>query len=155
MVLWHKRSICSGKCSVIQRSIIYNGPPTKGQIYFQGEIGLYIAAYIVGLKNDIIANKEIVLYLTTAINKAIHNREKKKYSRGNKATWENKVENDEIILPVKTDCNGIAVIDMECKYHPDGSIPDFEYMERYTKALEKQAISEVIKLKNNLYVEEN
>lgn len=44
---------------------------------------------------------------------------------------------------------------MECKYHPDGSIPDFEYMERYTKALEKQAISEVIKLKNNLYVEEN
>lgn len=136
-------------------SIIYNGPPTEGQTYFQDEIGLYTDAYIVGLKNDIIANKEIGLYLTTAINKAIHNREKKKYSRGNKATWENKVENDEIILPVKTDCNGNAVIDTKCKYHPDGFIPDFEYMERYIKALEKQVISEVIKLKNNLYVEES
>ncbi len=136
-------------------SIIYNGPPTEGQTYFQDEIGLYTDAYIVGLKNDVIANKEIGLYLTTAINKAIHNREKKKYSRGNKATWENKVENDKIILPVKTDCNGNAVIDNECKYHPDGYIPDFEYMERYIKALEKQVISEVIKLKNNLCVEEN
>ncbi len=136
-------------------SIIYNGPPTEGQTYFQDEIGLYTDAYIVGLKDDIIANKEIGLYLTTAINKAIHNREKKKYSRGNKATWENKVENDKIVLPVKTDCNGNAVIDNECKYHPDGYIPDFEYMERYIKALEKQIISEVIKLKNNLCVEEN
>lgn len=136
-------------------SIIYNGPPTEGQTYFQDEIGLYTDAYIVGLKDDMIANKEIGLYLTTAINKAIHNREKKKYSRGNKATWENKVENDKIVLPVKTDCNGNAVIDNECKYHPDGYIPDFEYMERYIKALEKQVISEVIKLKNNLCVEGN
>ncbi len=104
-------------------SIIYNGPPTEGQSYFQDEIGLYTDAYIVNLKNGGIPNREVGLYLTAAINKSIHNVKKKKYSRGNKATWENKVENDEIMLP--TDKNGK---------------PDWKYMENYIRAIEKRAL---------------
>ena len=42
-------------------------------------------------------HRQLGLYLTTAINKSIHNLDKKKYSRGNKATWGGKVENDKII----------------------------------------------------------
>lgn len=80
-------------------SIIYNGPPTEGQTYFQDEIGLYTDAYLIGLKKGEL-NREIGLFFTTAINKSIHNQKMKKYSRGNKATWENKVENDYIVLPV-------------------------------------------------------
>lgn len=104
-------------------SVIYNGPPTEGQTYYQEEIGLYTDAYIIGLKNDVIKNKEVGLYLATAINKSIHNLSCKKYSRGNKATWENKVENDKIYLPVD-----------EC-----GDI-DWSYMELYIKAIEKRVM---------------
>ena len=63
------------------------------------------------------------LYLATASNKSIHNLSCKKYSRGNKATWENKVENDKIYLPVD-----------EC-----GDI-DWSYMELYIKAIEKRVM---------------
>lgn len=105
-------------------SIIYNGPPTEGKTYYQEEIGLYTDAYIVGLKEGEIPNKEVGIYLATAINKSIHNLQKKKYSRGNKATWEKKVENDFIALPVDK----------------KGKI-DWEYMEHYIKALEKEMVS--------------
>lgn len=107
-------------------SIIYNGPPTEGQTYFQDIIGLYTDAYIITLKNGGIPNREIGLYLATAINKSIHNLEHKKYSRGNKATWENKVENDEIFLPID-----------------ENNQPNWKFMESYIKALEKQIISQL------------
>ena len=107
-------------------SIIYNGPPTEGQTYFQEEIGLYTDAYIVALKSGDIPNVEIGLYLATAINKSIHNLERKKYSRGNKATWEDKVENDMIALPVN-----------------DKEEIDWKYMENYIKAIEKRLVSRI------------
>lgn len=111
-------------------SIIYNGPPTEGQTYYQEKIGLYTDAYIIDLKEGKIPNRKVGLYLATSINKSIHNLAKKKYSRGNKATWENKVEKDEIYLPVDD----------------DGNI-DWKYMELFISALEKQSIERVLKYK--------
>lgn len=108
-------------------SIIYNGPPTEGQTYFQEEIGLYTDAYIIDLKEMKIPNRHVGIYLATAINKSIHNLAKKKYSRGNKATWESKVEKDEIYLPV--DSNGNI---------------DWKYMEHFISALEKQSLKRVL-----------
>ena len=131
-------------------SIIYNGPPTEGQTYYQDEIGLYTDAYLVDLKCDKNINRELGLYLTTAINKSIHNLEQKKYSRGNKATWNNKVEYDEIILPVQTDTEDNPIIDMNYSYHSEGYIPDWEYMSTYIRVIEKIVIENTIKFKDKM-----
>lgn len=131
-------------------SIIYNGPPTEGQTYYQEEIGLYTDAYLVDLKGDKNINRELGLYLTTAINKSIHNLERKKYSRGNKATWDGKVENDEIVLPIKTDNENNPVIDINNTYHPEGYIPDWEYMSTYIRAIEKKVVTDAVKFKDKM-----
>lgn len=131
-------------------SIIYNGPPTEGQTYYQEEIGVYTDAYIVGLKNDVPLDRELGLYLTTAVNKSIHNLKKKKYSRGNKATWDNKVENDKIILPIQVEADGTPVIDSSKRFHQKGYVPDWDYMRNYIVAIEKEVVAEVVDFKNEM-----
>ncbi len=132
-------------------SIIYNGPPTEGQTYYQEEIGVFTDAYIIGLKdNDILLDRELGLYLTTAVNKSIHNLKKKKYSRGNKATWKNKVENDKIVLPIQVDKSGEPIIDSIKKYHPKGYVPDWDYMRNYIVAIEKTVVSDVVNFKDGM-----
>lgn len=113
--------------------VIYNGPPTEGQTYYHEKAGVFTDAYLIGLKEQEIASREIGLYLTTALNKSIHNETRRRYSRGNKATWEGKVETDPILLPVTM----------------NGDI-DFDYMERYIRVIEKLAIADVAKYKDRL-----
>lgn len=113
--------------------VIYNGPPTEGQTYFHEEAGVYTDSYLIALKERKITSIEIGLYLTAALNKSIHNESARRYSRGNKATWEKKVENDPITLPVTS----------------DGSI-DFDYMECYIRALEKLTIANVVREKDRI-----
>lgn len=112
-------------------SIIYNGPPTVGTVYAQEKIGVYTDSYLVALKKDIMPQMSMMLclYLKTAIEKSIHDT---KYSRADKATWDNKVENDLITLPVT-----------------DAGKPDFEYMEEYMRIQEKLVLREI-----NYYKEE-
>lgn len=81
-------------------SIIYNGPPTEGQTYFQDSIGVYTDAYLIGLKDSDIPNREVGLYLAAVINASILNEKMRKYSRGHKATPGGRVEYDKIIVPV-------------------------------------------------------
>ena len=130
-------------------TIIYNGPPTEGQVYYQEKIGVYTDAYIVKLKSKEMS-KELGLYLTSAMNQSIHNHQKKKYSRGYKATWTGRVENDDILLPIQTSHDGKPIIDPDRTYHPDGYIPDWEYMEKYIKATEKEIIKEVVLYKDEV-----
>lgn len=111
--------------------VIYNGPPTEGQTYFHEEAGVYTDAYLIGLKGREIVSREIGLYLATALNQSIHNKIHKRYSRGDKATWEGKVEKDPILLPITL----------------EGDI-DFDYMERYIRAIEKLVIGDVAKSKD-------
>ena len=130
-------------------TIIYNGPPTEGQVYYQEKIGVYTDAYIVKLKSKEMS-KELGLYLTSAMNQSIHNHQKKKYSRGYKALWTGRVENDDILLPIQTSHDGKPIIDPDRTYHPDGYIPDWEYMEKYIKATEKEIIKEVVLYKDTV-----
>ena len=130
-------------------TIIYNGPPTEGQVYYQEKIGVYTDAYIVKLKSKDMS-KELGLYLTSAMNQSIHNHQKKKYSRGYKAIWTGRVENDDILLPIQTSHDGKPIIDPDRTYHPDGYIPDWEYMEKYIKATEKEIIKEVVLYKDKV-----
>lgn len=47
-----------------------------------------------------------------------------------------------VMLPVKTE-NGEYVFDDSKKYHPDGYIPDFDYMKEWIAKLEQERISEL------------
>ena len=108
-------------------SVIYNGPPTEGQTYFQEEAGIYTDAYLLGRKDGGTLCRETGLFLATAINKSIHNEQNRRYSRGNKATWEHKVEDEIIVLPVT-----------------DDGQPDYEYMYNYIRAQQKITIADMV-----------
>ena len=116
-------------------SIIYNGPPTEGQTYFQDSIGVYTDAYLIGLKDSDIPNREVGSYLAAVINASILNEKKCKYARGHKATPEGRVGYDKIIVPVNA----------------WGKV-DFVYMKRYIRAIEKLSIAELAKHKNSVVV---
>lgn len=85
---------------------------------------------------------EILLYITTKWKKQIPN-------LGYARHW--KIAKECILtLPVQTDDNNYPIIDSECKYHPDGYIPDWEYMEKYIKATEKTVIKDVVEWKKEM-----
>lgn len=85
-------------------------------------------------------NEEVLLYLTSEWQKQIPN-------LGYARHW--KVAKDCILsLPIQTDAEGNPIIDTECKYHPDGYIPDWDFMERYIRVIEKIVIADVVKYKD-------
>jgi hypothetical protein len=69
------------------------------------------------------------LYIVTLIN-----REKYRYCYG-RAYKMDSIKSTLLKLPVKKDEQGIAVIDTEHKYHSEGFIPDWQYMEDYINSL--------------------
>ena len=64
-------------------------------------------------------------------------------------SW-NKIQNLPLCLPIQTDDSGEPVIDAGKTYNPKGYIPDWEYMERYIKATEKEIIKEVVLYKDEV-----
>lgn len=85
---------------------------------------------------------KVLLYITGAWQKQIPNLG---YSRH----W--KIAKDSsLLLPIKIDCNNNPIIDPEHKYHKDGYIPDWDYMEKYIRAIEKTVIADVVKYKNTM-----
>lgn len=54
------------------------------------------------------------------------------------------------ILPIQTDTNNTPVIDQNHTYHPDGYIPDWTYMEKYIRAIEKVVIKNVVDYKDSV-----
>lgn len=87
-------------------------------------------------------NDEVLLYLISLWHKQIPN-------LGYARHW--KVAKDSVLsLPIQTDANNTPVIDQNYVYHPDGYIPDWEYMEKYIKATEKVVIRDVVEWKNEM-----
>ena len=72
------------------------------------------------------------LYLASVLNKVLY----PKYSRERPPRWENKVENDSILLPVTAEGQ-----------------PDYSYMEQYIRVQEKLAIRDAIQLKDRIIEE--
>lgn len=54
------------------------------------------------------------------------------------------------ILPIQTDSQNNPIIDLTHTYHPQGYIPDWEYMEKYIKATEKVVIRDVVDWKDEM-----
>lgn len=113
-------------------SIVYNGVISAGKVYAQEEpTGVLAESYFIRYKYGTVpflAN----LYMSQVIEHRIY----PLYSRENLAIWNGRVENETIELPVTS----------------DGNI-DFNYMERYIRAIEKLAIADVVKYKDKVIVE--
>lgn len=109
-------------------SIIYNGAVSAGLAYYQKDkTGILSDSYLLQLKEGKLSLLS-GLYFATAIERAVY----QKYSRDHKATWSNRVENEEILLPVTTPKNTES---------QDFEIIDFALIESYMSALAKQVIS--------------
>ena len=54
------------------------------------------------------------------------------------------------LLPIQTDINGCPIIDVNKTYHIDGFIPDWEYMDKYIRVIEKVVIADVVKYKDTV-----
>lgn len=60
------------------------------------------------------------------------------------------IKNFEFHLPIQTDKANNPIIDETCQYHSKGYIPDWDFMEKYIKAIEKIVIADVVKYKDSV-----
>ena len=113
-------------------SIIYNGAIAAGLVYAHEEhVGIFTDSYLIKWKGEDIPF-DVNLFLKTAIQKKIY----PIYSREQKATWQNRVENEDIYLPTDS----------------DGKI-DVGFMQAIVRAEKKMAVRKVIAYKNCLVKE--
>lgn len=110
-------------------SIIYNGVIAAGLVYaHEDEVGIFTDSYLIKWKGEEIPF-DANLFLKTAIQKKIY----PIYSREQKATWQNRVEVEEIYLPIDS----------------DGEI-DIDFMQKIVRAEKKIAARIVVEYKNEL-----
>ena len=74
---------------------------------------------------------------------------KQKYAWSNSVSYK-KIQKDIFCLPIQTDDSGKPVIDAGKTYSPKGYVPDWDYMEKYIKATEKEIIKEVVLYKDKV-----
>ena len=126
IMYWAKKNDFETYKNVI--SIVYNGAIAAGKVYAQPhETGILAESYFIKFKNREIDFK-VNLFFQCVLEKVLY----PKYSRDYLATWDNKVENDVISLPI-TDNDEI----------------DFEFMNNFIKAIEKLVIKDVVLYADN------
>ena len=97
-----------------------------GNVYYRDfEYKMATHNHVFSLSGDVIKNRFVGLYITGILSNL-----SRLFSYSNMATW-NKLKSLEISLPVT----------------PDGDI-DFDYMERYIRAIEKLTIADVVKYRD-------
>ena len=109
-------------------SVIADGAVSAGLIYAQPEeTGAYSHSYFIDTKAKNVS-KYAKMYLSAVLTKVIY----PKYSREDAPRW-NKIKNDIVYLPITS-----------------SGEPDFDYMERYIRSIEKSVIADVVKQKKAL-----
>lgn len=143
IMYWGRKDEVDARANVI--SIVYNGAIAAGKVYAQEEpTGILAESYLIQAKNGDKVPFEANLYMSQVIEKTIY----PQYSREFLAVWNDRVENNVIRLPIQTDDSGVPVIDEAKAYHPDGYVPDWEYMAAYIRAIEKLVIRDVVDYKD-------
>lgn len=117
---WNTQSMCM--------DVVQNGAVATGKVYAQPQptAVLWDAYLIKPIQNDV--SEEILLYYARCIEKLTI----EKFSYEKKATWE-RIKKCNIIIPVTSTGE-----------------PDFDYMERYIRAIEKVVIADVVKYKDRV-----
>lgn len=117
---WNTQEMCI--------DVIQNGAVATGTVYAQPQpVGVLWDAYLIKPVAEV-KTAEALLYMAKCIEKIT----KEQFSYDKKATWD-RVKLCEVSLPVTS----------------DGNI-NFDYMERYIRAIEKLAIADVAKYKDKL-----
>ena len=123
-------------------TISYNG--SVGQVFYQeNDFWASDDINVLYLKNHVL-NASLYSYLSGALKKA-----GSKFSYSYKWNLE-RMKGTLIVLPIQTDANNAPVIDQNHTYHPDGYIPDWIYMEKYIRAIEKVVIKDVVDYKDSI-----
>lgn len=115
--------------------IVNDGAVSAGMVYAQPQAtGTLYNAYQIKLKAEVLSEVTVphLLFLATTIQKSIQN----KYNYSNKAVW-SKVSSELIKLPLKPDTDTNASTDI-----------DWDYIEAYIRAIEKQVIANVVTYKD-------
>lgn len=117
---WNTQEMCI--------DVIQNGAVATGTVYAQPQpVGVLWDAYLIK-PTEPVESVEVLLYLALCIEKVA----KEQFSYDKKATW-NRVKECEISLPANSDDE-----------------IDYDYIERYIRAIEKLAIADVVKYKDKL-----
>lgn len=86
--------------------------------------------------------KLVSLYMISQLKKALW-----RYSWNDSISFK-KIQKESFMLPIQTDATGRSVIDPAKMYHPDGFVPDWDYMAAYIRAIEKLVIKDVVDFKD-------
>lgn len=118
---WNTQSMCVG--------VVQNGAVATGKVYAQPQSTavLWDAYLIKPIQKN--SSEEVLLYFARCIEKLT----KERFSYEKKATWD-RIKNCEIAVPTT----------------PTGE-PDFEYMRKYIRAIEKMIIADVVRYKNEAF----
>lgn len=117
---WNAQSMCI--------DVIQNGAIATGTVYAQPQpVAVLWDAYLVKPVDEV-TSEEVLLYLAKCIEKIT----KEQFSYDKKATWD-RVKECEIVLPVTADDR-----------------IDYDYMERYIRAIEKLTIADAIAYKDSV-----
>lgn len=137
-IMYYGRS-CDWESDTMTIDIVSNGAVSTGMVYTQPHAtGVLWDAYLIKLKSDILSDVTVehLLFLATTIQKSIQ----LKFNYGNKAVW-SKVQHEMFQLPVKlgTDNTNYSQDDI-----------DWDYMESYSRVMEKRVIADVVDYKNEV-----
>ena len=125
-------------CTILNNKISVSANGDFAAFWHDSEFTILQDSYALG-GNGYELTSGIALYSIACMYRTLGNR----YNWTNKSGW-NKIRNEVIELPV------IDEIDPTHKYHKDGHIPDFGFMERYIKAMQKVVIADVVKYKDEV-----
>ena len=95
------------------------------------------------LKPKFACNSEIANYIMNGIAMAFCY-----FSWGTQSFKVSVIEDAELLLPIQTDTANNPIINPENTYHPEGYIPDWSFMEKYIRAVEKVVIKDVVDWKD-------
>lgn len=118
------------ECPTIIENVITisaNGANTGATFYHEDKIAILQDAYAIDLIDGAIPNKQVGLFLANNISKVLYGN----FDWSNKAGW-HRIKDLEIKLPIT-----------------EVEEPDWVYMERYIRAIEKLVIKDVVDFKNN------
>ena len=111
-------------------SVIRDGIISAGLVYAHKDpVGVLSHSYLIKGNDNV--SFEVLEYCSTMMTKVIYPR----YSREYPPLWENRVENENIKLPIISTSK---------------PTPDWQFMETYMKAIEKTIIKEVVDYKNEV-----
>jgi hypothetical protein len=97
------------------------------------------------LKPKFSCNEKLAQFLVVQISKAFSN-----FSWGTQSFDVKVLNKQPVLLPIQTTPDNTPIIDTSNTYHPEGFIPDWDFMAKYIKAIEKEVIRGVVEYKDEM-----